>query len=236
MSSILIIMLLCFLCFLFLSLILILINKDLKIGKIVIKYSSFKGKKLQRQSNSYGVYFFCGRQGSGKSMYATYFCSQQDHKLYKGITTNMKSLNIPNFNVETFEKVDEIVKDTREYRIYYLDEVARKYNKESRTDKDFYAWLNQSRKRKRIVLMITQEWRELPMWLRRPAKFMYTTKRIPLLSDFFNIWLVTVGDAENLVYDKDTNEYLTPVIKYIIYRRTKKIADMYDTFEAVNDL
>ena len=80
----------------------------------------------------------------------------------------MKSIKIPGYTIEYFDKIEEIYHDSDEYCIYLLDEVARKYDKNSKTDKHFYAWLNQSRKTHRIVIMITQEWKELPMWINRP--------------------------------------------------------------------
>lgn len=73
------------------------------------------------------------------------------------------------------------------------------------------------------------------MWIRRPAKFMITTRPVKILSKF-GIYCSVVGDAENLVFNKDESEYECPTIKYIYYKRNKKIADYYDTFEAINTL
>ena len=95
--------------------------------------------------------------------------------------------------------------------------------------------MNQCRKMKRILILITQEWRELPMWLRRPAKFMIQTKPTRILN-LFGIFTSCVGDAENMVFDKDEGEYNCPPLKYVIYKRNKVIADMYDTFEPINQL
>ena len=114
-----------------------------------------------------------------------------------------------------------------------VDEVSRKYDKSSRTDTQFYAWLMQSRKRCRLVYLITQEFKELPMWLRRPLKRSYSTR--PFLF-FKNIFITTIGDAENMVLDKDTLEWTCPPISFIIYKRNKCITDLYDTFEPINQL
>ena len=72
------------------------------------------------------------------------------------------------------------------------------------------------------------------MWIRRPAKYMITTNRC-LLSRF-GIYKTIVGDAENLVFNKDESEYECPTIKVIYYKRNMYIANLYDTFEAVNQL
>lgn len=73
------------------------------------------------------------------------------------------------------------------------------------------------------------------MWIRRPARYMLTTKTKPLLNKF-GICITTIGDAENMFLDKEEMEWCCPPIKSVIYKRNKIIADMYDTFEAVNTL
>lgn len=209
----------------------------MKIFKYDIRFNTFFKKGLPKIDDRFGVYFVTGRQGSGKTYYAIYLALQQvnfDTSLAK-IKTNIKSLNIPNANIEYFEKIEEIYYDTEEHCIFIIDEVSRKWQKTSKTDTQFYAFLNQCRKMRRICILITQEWRELPMWIRRPAKFMITTKKTALLN-VFGIYTSTVGDAENMIFDKDEGEYICPPIKSIIYKRNKKIADMYDTFEPINIL
>lgn len=199
-----------------------------------IEFSTFFKKGLPRIDDRYGVYFVCGRQGSGKSYYAVKLVLAQDKVTCARIYTNVKSLNIPGYEIVYFDNIKDLYFNTDEYCIFLIDEISRKYDKTSKTDTQFYAWLNQSRKRKRIVIMITQEWRELPMWIRRPAKIMITTKR-NILSNF-GIYTTIIGDAENLVFNKDEGEYECPTIKKIIYKRNQKIAAMYDTFEAINNL
>lgn len=209
----------------------------MKLGKYDIRFNTFFKKGLPKIDDRFGVYFVTGRQGSGKTYYAIYLALQQvnfDQELAK-IKTNIKSLNIPGANIEYFEKVEEIYFDTEERCIFILDEVARKWSKNSKTDTQFYAFLNQCRKMKRICIMITQEWKELPMWIRRPAKYMITTKKVPLLNQF-GLYVSLVGDAENMVLDPVEMEWVCPPIKYIVYKRTEEIANHYDTFEAINTL
>lgn len=203
-------------------------NRDIRLETL------FK-KGLPKIDDRHGLYFITGRQGSGKNYYATMFLLKQSKELCNKIKTNIKSLKIPGFIIEYFERIEDLYYDIEEHCIYVIDEISRKYKKDSKCDTQFYAWLNQSRKRKRIVLLITQEWRELPMWIRRPAKYMITTKRTRLLN-LFGIFTTIVADAENMVFNKDEGEYECPPIKYIYYKRNKCVADLYDTFEAVNEL
>lgn len=198
------------------------------------EFNTLFKKGLPKVDDRFGVYFVTGRQGSGKNYYATKLLLAQDKDTCASIYTNVHSLKIPGYNIKYFNGVNELYTNTDEYCIFLIDEISRKYDKNSRTDTQFYAWLNQSRKRKRIVIMITQEWRELPMWIRRPAKYMITTKKTILSR--FGIFCTIIGDAENLVFNKDESEYECPPIKYIFYKRNQYISSLYDTFEAINQL
>lgn len=206
----------------------------MEILKYKIEFKTLIKKGLPKVDDRFGVYFVTGRQGSGKTYYAVKLLLAQDKETCASIYTNVQSLNIPNYNIKYFNTVQELYQNTEEYCIFLIDELSRKYDKNSRTDTQFYAWLNQSRKRKRIVIMITQEWRELPMWIRRPAKYMISTNRCFLSR--FGIFKTTIGDAENMVFNKDEGEYECPPVKYIWYKRNKEIASYYDTFEAINQL
>lgn len=181
----------------------------------------------------HGVWYFCGRQGSNKNYMALCTILKQSPDKCNKIYTNVHSLKLPGYNIEYFTKLTELYDNVEEDCIFLIDEISRKFDRNSRTDTQFYAWLNQSRKRKRIVMLITQEWRELPMWIRRPAKFSFTTR--PLFKPL-QIFITTVGDAENLVFNKDEGEYECPPIQCIIWRRNKCITDLYDTFEPINQL
>ena len=207
----------------------------MKIFNTDIRFNTFFKRGLPKIDDRFGIYFVTGRQGSGKNYYATMLLLQQDKNLCNKVYTNVHSLKIPGYNIKYFDRLSDLYYNTEEYCIFLIDEISRKYDKNSKTDTQFYAWLNQSRQRKRIVILITQEWRELPMWIRRPAKYMISTKKTRLLN-VFGIYTSIIGDAENLTFNKDEGEYECPPIMKIIYKRNKAVANLYDTFEAVNDL
>lgn len=207
----------------------------MKIFKYDIKTETFFKRGLPKIDDRFGVYYVTGKQGSGKSYFAVQLLlAQSKHKINK-VYTNLHTLNVPTYDIHYFDRITDLYYNVDDYCIFLIDEVSRKYDRNSRTDTQFYAWLNQSRKRKRIVILITQEWRELPMWLRRPAKYVITTKKTRVLN-WLGFYTSVVGDGENLIFDKDEGEYNCPPIKYVIYRRTKQIASYYDTFEAINEL
>lgn len=196
---------------------------------------SFIKKGLPKIDDRFGCYFVTGRQGSGKSYYAVKLLLAQDKNTCARVYTNVHSLKIPGYQIEYFTDITELYQNTEEYCIFLIDEISRKWDKTSKTDTQFYAWLNQSRKTHRIVILITQEWKELPMWIRRPGKFMFTTLKNPLLNRF-KIYQTIVGDCENMTLDKDTLEWECPTIGKILWKPTLEISKMYDTWEVVEDL
>lgn len=202
----------------------------MKVLKYEIDLASFVRRGVPDVEDSWGVYMVTGFQGSGKTYLSVYLLNMMlnNYKIY----TNIKSMDIPGKEIEYFRKIEDITDNVEENRIFVVDEISKKYTKNSPQDKPFYSWLQQSRKRGRIVILITQEWKEVPMWLRRPVRFMYATRRL----GFLPIYITSIGDGLNLTYDVETNEWECPVISYMVYKRNKKYADMYDTFEPVETL
>lgn len=203
---------------------------------VSINFKSLKYKKAKVIDDRFGVYLITGKQGANKTYYSVQLTYNQDRTKVNYIKTNIHSLKIPGYEIRYFTKINEIYFDTDINCIYIIDEVSRKWKKNSPCDTDFYAWLNQCRKRNRVCILITQEYKELPMWLRRPAKYMLNSYSLPFLTKFFNIYALNVGDGYNLIYDKNESEYLCPNLKTILYKRNQFICDMYDTFEPINDL
>lgn len=202
----------------------------MEILKYDIRFNTFLKRGIKEVENPWGVYMITGFQGSGKTYFATFLLKTMlnNNEIY----TNIKSLQIPLKKINYFQTLEEIWNNTEANRIFVIDEISKKYTKNSPQDKMFYSWLQQSRKRGRIVILITQEWKEVPMWLRRPVRFMYHTRKL----GFLPLFLTTMGDALNTEFNTETNEWECPVIKYIIYKRNKTIAQMYDTYEPIDTL
>lgn len=189
--------------------------------------SMFK-KQPKHIKDNFGISLITGYQGSGKSylsIYILYKYLEQNRKVY----TNIKSLVIPGRNIEYFEKIDDIVDNIEMDRIFIIDEISKKYTKECKQDKLFYSWLQQSRKRRRTVLLITQEYLQVPIWLRGVARFVYTTTKLP----FLPLFVTYKGYA---VLDEETKEWSVEPQERYIYKRNKFICDFYDTMEPINTL
>lgn len=199
----------------------------MKILNTNIDIKSMFKKKPKNIKDNFGISLITGYQGSGKSylsIYITYKYLESNRKIY----TNIKSLNIPNRQIEYFEKIEDIVGNIEMDRIFIIDEISKKYTKECKQDKLFYSWLQQSRKRRRTVLLITQEYLQVPIWLRGVARFVYTTTKLPILPIFvtYKGYAVLNEDKEWTIESEET----------YIYKRNEYICKFYDTMEPINTL
>lgn len=184
-----------------------------------------KPKKL---NDNFGCSFITGYQGTGKTYLAVYILYKYIEPSRK-IYTNIKSLNIPNRDIEYFEKIDDIIDNIEMDRVFVIDEISKKFTKDCKQDKLFYSWLQQSRKRRRTTLLITQEYIQIPTWLRGIARYVYTTSKMK----FFPIFKTYKGYA---YLSEDTKEWEIDPIETYIYKRNKYIANFYDTMEPINTL
>lgn len=188
--------------------------------------SMFRSKPKVIKDN-FGISLITGYQGSGKtylSIYILYKYLEKDRKIY----TNIQSLMIPGRDIKYFEKIDDIVDNIEMDRVFIIDEISKKYTKDCKQDKLFYSWLQQSRKRRRTVMLITQEYLQVPIWLRGVARFVYTTTKLPVLPLFITYKGYAVLN-ENMEWTVEPEETY-------IYKRNKYICNFYDTMEPINTL
>lgn len=188
--------------------------------------SIFKTQPKKIKDN-FGVSFLTGYQGSGKTYLAVYILVKYIEP-NRTIYTNIKSLKIPNRDIVYFEKIDDIVNNIEMDRVFVIDEISKKYTKEAKQDKFFYSWLQQSRKRRRTTLLITQEYIQIPFWLRGIARYVYTTTKLK----FIPIFRTYKGYA----YLTEDKEWAIDPIETYIYKRNKYICNYYDTMEPINTL
>lgn len=200
----------------------------MKIFNTIIDVKSFFKIKLKSIHDNFGVSFITGYQGSGKTYLAVYILVkyiEPNRKIY----TNIKSLKIPGRDIEYFEKIDDIVDNIEMDRVFVIDEISKKYTKECKQDRGFYSWLQQSRKRRRSTLLITQEYIQIPFWLRGIARYVYTTSKVR----FLPLFKTYQGYA---VLSEETKEWVIEPEKTYIYKRCKSIGALYDTMEPINTL
>lgn len=196
--------------------------------KIKIDFKSIFKKGIKNVKDDFLVALINGSQGSGKSYYAIY---QAEVIFSKPITiyTNIKSYKSSKHNVVYFSYISDLYNNHDTHCMFIIDELSKKFTKDSKIDKAFYSWLQQSRKHHRYVYLITQEYLQVPNWLRGVANLSYTTKKFPLLP----LMITTLGIP---TLDKDTCEWGLNELAIRIYKRNKSITKLYDTYELINEL
>ena len=194
--------------------------------KIKFDFKSFFKKGVKNINSTSQISLITGYMGSGKTYYA--IKKLEDMKSAQHIKTNIKSYKSLKHNVEYFTSMSEIYNDHDLDTIYVIDELSKLYVKDSKIDRPFYSWLQQSRKHNRQVYLITQEYLQVPQWLRGVANSVYSTHRV-----FNNICCTSYGVPS---LDKDTMEWGLLESSVYFYKRNKTIASMYDTLELINTL
>ncbi len=196
--------------------------------KIKIDFKSLFKKGIKNEKDDFLVALINGAQGSGKTYYAIY---QAEVIFSKPITiyTNIKSYKSLKNKVVYFDNIDFVYSNHDTHCMFIIDELSKRYTKDSKIDKPFYSWLQQSRKHHRYVYLITQEYLQVPNWLRGVANLSYTTKKLPLLP----LMITTLGIP---TLNNDTYEWGLNELAIRIYKRNKSIANLYDTYELINEL
>lgn len=191
-----------------------------------IDFNSIFQKGITPIKEDFGIFLICGYQGSGKGYYATYNLIR-NHK-GKHCKTNVKTLNTPTNKIEYFTKIEDIYHDIDSHYVYIIDELSKKYPKNSPLDREFYSWLQQSRKKSRYVYLITQEYLNVPQWLRGVANMVYVTSKIRFLPLFITYFGKPILD--------DNMEWTIEIKDAIVYKRTLSVASSYDTLEGIDQL
>lgn len=191
--------------------------------KIKIDYKSFFRKKPKDLNEDYLDALCCGYQGSGKTYFTIYDCEVYLTRK-KIVYTNIKSYKSLEHEVKYLENYREVYNIEDFNSIFILDECGKIFPKDCKIDKDFYGWLQQSRKHNRHVFLIFQEYLMVPNWIRGVCNKVYSTSK--KLSFCFT-------EVGNPVLDKDTFEWTYDPIGLYIYKRNIKYTSLYDSREAV---
>ena len=169
--------------------------------KIKIDYKTFLMQSPKKIYDNFGIFLITGYQGSGKTYYSIYLMEKEKGKK---IITNIKSYTSTRNEVVYFDKLEDIEENVEDNVIFLIDEVSKRYTKDSKQDLRFYSWLQQSRKHKRFVYLITQEYIQVPMWLRGIANQVYTTSKVPLLPIFKTSLGVPILSTDTYEWGIDT--------------------------------
>lgn len=193
-----------------------------------IKFKTFFKKGFAPKRGRFGVYCYCGKQGSGKTYSVVEFLKNQDKNVK--IYSNISSLQ--GIEYTYFNGFDNLLKLRDEHDcIIVYDEIFTALTKSSKLSKEVLDFLSQMRKRRIVFLTTAQEWLEINITLRRYCRYQIECKMYNILG--LGILIKSMYDAEQLKWSNDDNEYIAPLIETTISKCNLSVAKAYDTFEQI---
>ena len=193
-----------------------------------IKLKTFFKKGFAPKRGRFGVYCYCGKQGSGKTYSVVEFLKQQPKDMH--IYANINSLH--GINYKYFNGFDNLLKLRDEHDcIIVYDEIFTALTKSTKLSNEVLDFLSQMRKRRIVFLTTAQEWLEINITLRRYCRYQIECKMLNFLG--LGILIKSMYDAEQLKWSNDDNEYIAPLVETTISKCNLSVANSYDTFEQI---
>lgn len=194
-----------------------------------IKFKTFFRKGFAPKRGKFGVYCYCGKQGSGKTYSVVEFLLEnKDIPVYANIGT------LKGVKYEYFNGFDELLnlRDKTDCIIVY-DEIFTALTKTSKINTDVLDFLSQMRKRRIVFITTAQEWLEINITLRRYCRYQIECA----MKNFLGLGILTkrLYDAEQMKWSQEDNEYIAPLLTTTISKCNIKVANSYDTFEQIKN-
>lgn len=194
-----------------------------------IKFKTFFRKGFAPKRGKFGVYCYCGKQGSGKTYSVVEFLSNNTSI---PIYSNIKTLDRNRIDYTYFSGFDSLLKLRNEHDcVIVYDEIFTALTKSSKLNTEVLDFLSQMRKRRIIFLTTAQEWLEINITLRRYCRYQIECKMLNILG--LGLLIKHCYDAEQMKWSQEDNEYIAPLEETTISKCNVKTADLYDTFEQI---
>lgn len=212
----------------FLVLFIIIIFYIFKSQRLHIKWRTFFRTGFAPKRGKFGVYCYCGKQGSGKTYSVVEYL--QLHGKGKKIYSNISTLRGLEFTyINGFQELLSLRNESD--CIIVFDEIFTALTKSSKMTTEVLDFLSQMRKRKIIFLTTAQEWLEINITLRRYCRYQIECKMINFLG--VGLMIKRMYDAEQMKWSQEDNEYIAPLIETTLSKCNVIIANSYDTFEQI---
>ena len=203
---------------------------------------SFFRKGFAKHDDAFGLYTFCGKQGTGKTYSAVKFCIDEKLKHNYIILTNVKSFDIFDDTIYFDNILDLInfVKSNYKHNqntkyLVFFDEIFTVLQKGYSFNNEILSFLAQLRKRSIVMITTAQEWSEIPLTFRRFSRFQIDCNmfNIPLIDRAFLV--NRLNDGYNCKWSDEAQDFVAPIILTTFSKANKYIIDSYDTFETINN-
>lgn len=211
----------------FIFIIVLILAIFIKFRHTKIKFKTFFKKGFAPKRGKFGVYCYCGKQGSGKTYSAVEFILNNSNlPIFSNVST------IKGVKYSYFSGFDNLLKLRNQHDcIIFYDEIFTALTKSSRINTDVLDFLSQMRKRRIIFITTAQEWLEINITLRRYCRYQIECQMLNILG--LGVLVKRMYDAEQLKWSNDDNEYIAPLIETTISKCNLSVANSYDTFEQI---
>lgn len=206
---------------------------NIRKNHLKVKFHTFFKKGFVPERGLFGIYCYCGKQGSGKTYSVVEYLKFNANK---EIYANLDSL--VGIDYTYFKGLDELLELRSKHDcIIVFDEIFTILSKLQKTNpkkaQEIMDFLSQMRKREIIFITTCQEWLELPMTFRRYCRFQIDCKMMSYR--FLNLGLLIKRfyDAENMKWSQLDNEYVAPILETTISKTILSVANSYDTYEQI---
>lgn len=191
-----------------------------------IKLKTFFKKGFAPKRGKFGVYCYCGKQGSGKTYSVVEFLKNEAKV---PIYSNVHLFGIKYTYFNGFDQLLELRSKSNCIIVY--DEIFTALTKGSKINTDVLDFLSQMRKRQIIFITTAQEWLEINITLRRYCRYQIDCKMLNILG--LGLLIKHFYDAEQMKWSNEDNEYVAPIIETTVSKCNLSVAKSYDTFEQI---
>lgn len=212
-------------------------KKDLK-GEVNL-FGIFAHEKYLHDYNKtrfpyHGVYCFCGKQGSGKTISAVRLISNVflDYKnvyLVTNVFINTDILtHIPKENIIQFERYYQLFMNYDKPVIFFIDEAHLLFNSlESRNaDVNMFTVISQNRKKQRVFILTSQVFSRLQLVMREQIHTIITC------DTYLNYLTICKVYTD---FEKQKDELVGKHLFNAIYTHNRRIMyNMYDTYQVID--
>ena len=193
-----------------------------------------KNKKNDSQFPYYGMHFYCGRQGSGKTYSMTHELEQIRKKYPKcKIYTNYgyKYQNLPIYNISMLK--DEKYYNGSDGVVFAIDEIQNLYQAANTNNvpPDVLGVVTQLRKQKVYIICTSQVFTRVSKPLREQAFYITECKTL-----FHSLTICKKYNADEYLLDLDRVEKKSiPIERYSIVH-SDELRNSYDTYQLIKSI
>lgn len=192
---------------------------------VSVDFVSFIKKGFSARRGKFGVYCFCGKQGSGKTFCTVNFLRKNaNFPIYSNI-------KLDGIKYTHFDGFSELLKINDHHCIIVFDEIFTALTKNTRMSNEVLSFLSQMRKKEVIFITTAQEWLEINITLRRYVRYQIDCRIVNILP--FSIMVEVYHDGEQMRWSQEDNDYIAPIVATKISKMEFSTATMYDTNQVI---